>query len=117
MKRSLIGHLHLLAVSYALLSAAAHAAEIEHGKIIYGTRCAFCHGTTGKGDGPAGAALKPPPTNFTEPTYWKTHQPETVKAAIENGIPNTAMLSFKTGLSLADIDDVVAYLKTLAPSQ
>jgi mono/diheme cytochrome c family protein len=35
------------------------------GREMYGSYCAVCHGTEGKGDGPAASALKVPPTNLT----------------------------------------------------
>ncbi len=31
---------------------------------IFATRCFTCHGTEGRGDGPASAGLQPPPRNF-----------------------------------------------------
>lgn len=35
------------------------------GKEMYTAYCASCHGTSGKGDGPAASALKTPPTDLT----------------------------------------------------
>ena len=33
---------------------------------LYQQQCASCHGTTGGGDGPAGAGMDPPPIDFTD---------------------------------------------------
>lgn len=44
----------------------ARAAKAEPaGKQLYLQYCASCHGTDGRGDGPAAAALKTPPTDLT----------------------------------------------------
>ena len=45
--------------------AASAAGDAAKGKMLFETNCASCHGTSGKGDGPVGAALQPPPRNFT----------------------------------------------------
>ncbi len=39
------------------------------GKDLYTKDCAACHGPTGKGDGPAAAALNPKPADFTNKAY------------------------------------------------
>src|SRR5262245_1771174 len=36
-----------------------------HAEAMYVRYCASCHGVNGKGDGPAAAALTPPPTDLT----------------------------------------------------
>ena len=46
----------------ATAMAGGNAAE---GKKTYDLLCGVCHGVTGAGDGPAGAAIDPPPRNFT----------------------------------------------------
>ncbi len=38
---------------------------VDWGRDLYMSYCVSCHGWTGKGDGPAGQALKSPPTNLT----------------------------------------------------
>ncbi len=51
----------------ALLSASAASAagDAAAGKKTYDTLCITCHGPSGKGDGPAGPALTPPPRDFS----------------------------------------------------
>jgi len=111
--RQFAGTLLLLAIPLAVCTTRATAADAEKGKGLYASRCAFCHGASGAGDGPAGKALKPPPTNFTLAAYWNSTTPQTVKEAIQNGKPNTAMMAFKNALTAEQLDDLLAYLKTL----
>lgn len=46
-------------------------AMLEKGKQSFVTICSSCHGTEGKGDGPAGVALNPKPRNFHVAEGWK----------------------------------------------
>lgn len=41
------------------------AGDAAAGKVIFDANCASCHGVSGKGDGPVGAALTPHPRDFT----------------------------------------------------
>ena len=38
--------------------------SLAQGQALYATHCVACHGVNGRGDGPAGAGLEPPPSNF-----------------------------------------------------
>lgn len=42
-----------------------HTTQAMAGKDLYREYCAVCHGTAGKGDGPAASALKTPPADLT----------------------------------------------------
>ena len=44
---------------------AAQPTTTVQGNLLYKDHCAACHGMTGKGDGPAAAALKTPPADLT----------------------------------------------------
>ena len=62
--------LGVVGVSLAVAPIAAHAAgDAAKGKVLFETNCASCHGTSGKGDGPVGAALQPPPRDFTKAEF------------------------------------------------
>jgi high-affinity iron transporter len=68
----------------------------EGGKIFEQT-CAPCHGTKGDGKGPAGVALKPPPTDFQKPLKeWPNTKGnlEKIFDVISKGIPNSAMVAW-----------------------
>jgi len=91
------------------------AGEPGKGKVTYEARCAFCHGMNGKGDGIAGSSLQPPPSNFTSPDYWAHTTNDTLRNAIENGKPGTAMVGFKTALQPGEVDDLIAYLELFRP--
>lgn len=90
---------------------AATAADIG---AIYQSRCAFCHGIDGKGNGPAGSSLKPPPTNFAASDYWKSAQPEAMKTIIAKGKPGTAMIAFGDTMKPDEIGAMIDHLRTFA---
>src|SRR5919197_119411 len=47
--------------------------EIEAGKRVYFTKCVWCHGVDGAGDGPAADRLWPRPRNFNQGTFKIRH--------------------------------------------
>lgn len=72
---------------------AENGAELIKGKKLYNQMCAVCHGAKGKGDGVAGAALNPKPTNFTMANvqaqtdgalFWKLSEGRTPMASYKN---------------------------------
>jgi len=92
--------------------------ESEHpdGAAIYQVRCAFCHGDMGRGDGPAGLRMQPPPANFAAPGFWAGHTPEQVGQAILRGVPDTSMPGYEGTLTSAQLASLVKYLETF-PTQ
>jgi mono/diheme cytochrome c family protein len=67
---------------------------IAHGKKVFATNCAVCHGATGAGDGAAGAALNPPPRNFIEGKWKKGGTSIGLFDVVTNGLPGSSMASF-----------------------
>ena len=43
---------------------------LAEGKEEYKEKCVVCHGIKGDGQGPARSAFNPPPTDFTQPSFW-----------------------------------------------
>lgn len=94
-----------------MVAAAMAAGDASQGAPIYAANCQACHGARADGHGPAAAALKPPPTDFTQAAYWDGRKDSQVKAVIRSGKPGSSMMAF-TQLSDAELDSVVAYLKS-----
>ncbi len=86
--------------------------DAAKGKSIFQAKCVTCHGTQGKGDGPIGKQLKPPAGDFTSAESKKKSDAELLDV-IQNGKPKTAMVAWKSQLSEAEIQDVLAYVLTL----
>ncbi len=86
---------------------------VAHGKGIYDIQCMACHGTGGKGDGPAGAAFNPRPRDFTIAAGWKNgRKPTQVWKTLETGLGS--MPAF-TALSTDDRWGVIHYALSLGP--
>ena len=60
-------------------------AQGDSGKSIFDDKCAMCHGTDGKGNGPAASGFSPSPKDFNTPAFWQTMTRAKIKDTIENG--------------------------------
>lgn len=52
---------------------------------LFTTRCAPCHGASGKGDGPGSSALNPKPRNYTDLAWQKGVSDDQIKKTILYG--------------------------------
>ena len=68
--------------------------SLERGRALYAQQCAVCHGSTGAGDGPAAAALDPPPIAFTDVDRARERSIFALYQVITQGLEGTAMTSF-----------------------
>ena len=87
------------------------AESIAAGKNLYADNCLSCHGETGAGDGPAAAALNPPPADLI--THVPLHPDRVLFGFIHDGIPDTGMAGAGSTLSDDEIWHVVNYIQTL----
>jgi mono/diheme cytochrome c family protein len=95
----------------AVIVPARHAGQ-QSPKQIFQSVCSTCHGTKGKGDGPAGMAFNPRPANFTDANFWKTHTDAQLVDSITSGIGN--MPAFGPTYDKATIQGLVKYLHVLS---
>jgi mono/diheme cytochrome c family protein len=120
--------LGMVGVSLAVAPIAASAAgDAAKGKVLFETNCATCHGTSGKGDGPVGAALQPPPRDFTKADFkfdtdkdGKTGTDADLTNVITNGAAaygGNALMAPWGHLPPAEIQDIIAYVRTFHPQQ
>ncbi len=90
----------------------AAAADLKRGAKIYQIMCAKCHGKSGKGDGPKAGELEKKPADYTQPGFFDKHPDEKLKTVVRKGEP--PMPAFGDRLKDADVDNVLAYIKTFA---
>lgn len=88
------------------------------GKASFDQLCASCHGASGKGDGPAAAALNPKPKDLVDKGYVKGLKEDYIKKIIKEGgqaVGKSPMMP-PMGASLKDddIESVIAYLRSIA---
>ena len=67
--------------------AAATAAQspADEARNAFNTLCSTCHGTSGKGDGPAAAALETKPRNYTDKAWQASITDDQIKKIIVEG--------------------------------
>jgi cytochrome c553 len=60
-------------------------APADEAKQTFATVCSACHGTQGKGDGPAAATLEPKPRNYTDKAWQASVTDEQLTKVIREG--------------------------------
>jgi mono/diheme cytochrome c family protein len=94
---------------------AATPASIAAGKKLYDGQCASCHGVSGKGDGKAGALLKPLPSDLTD-ADWKHGQTDgEIFTVIRDGARQTGMRAYGSRIPANDLWNLVNYVRSLGP--
>jgi len=91
-------------------------------KTLYDNSCASCHGTDGRGHGPAADALNPKPRDFTRGTFkfrstasGSLPTDDDLYRAISHGMPGTSMLSWKGILTDDQMRALAVYVKRFSP--
>jgi mono/diheme cytochrome c family protein len=107
-KRSVIMSLALL------VAAGSNAIAAQSSADLYSEKCAACHGDSGKGDGPAGQAMVPPPAPFS--TALKGKSDSWIGTVITKGGPAVGMtpaMPPHPTLSGDQLEALILYIKGL----
>ena len=111
--------MRLTAIAIALILSAP--AQADDSADTFAMMCSACHGEKGGGDGPASASLDPKPAKFNDAAFWKERDDAGVAKIIkEGGAANgksALMAPFGGTMDDAQITAMVAFLRTLAPSE
>jgi len=84
------------------------------GKELFNANCMSCHGSEGKGDGPASASLNPKPRNFTALDGWTNGRTLfDMYKTLQEGIIKNGMAAYEY-LSPADRVAIIHYIRTFA---
>jgi mono/diheme cytochrome c family protein len=95
----------------------ADTSTVSEGATFYQADCASCHGTEGRGDGPAGANYDPKPTNLAATQknssdaylFWRISEGGAMQPF------NSVMPGWKGLMSDKRIWQVITYIRTLKP--
>ena len=90
----------------------APAAASSRAALLYHNYCSVCHGDNGNGKSRASGALSTVPRDFTSEASKRELTHERIALAIAHGVPGTAMVSWKTQLSQADIATLAEHVHT-----
>ena len=102
-----------LVLSPLYLYAQDYPPDRARGKAVYERHCQSCHGPSGRGDGPAAASLKVPPTNFQRFQSFLKSDEELLRT-IEHGVVFSPMHAWRGRLTDGEMQDVVAYIRLLS---
>jgi len=97
----------------AMLLAQDYPPDLSRGKAVYERHCLSCHGTSGRGDGPAAASLRVAPANFQRFGSFLKSDEELLRT-IEHGVVFSPMHSWRGQLTDEEMFDVLAYVRFLS---
>ena len=94
-----------------------NATTLAEGKQLFTKNCLSCHGALGKGDGKAGAALKPPPADLTDEEWKHGSTDAEMYTVIRDGVKGTGMRGFAGRMTAKELWTVLNYVRSLGPAK
>jgi len=85
---------------------------------VYRSRCAACHGVSGRGDGPLAASLNPPPRDFSKPTFGRYRTDEALRQVIVSGgsaVGLSPLMPAHADLAESELEELVRCVKSFDP--
>jgi mono/diheme cytochrome c family protein len=105
----------------AVAGSAAQTASSPSGAALYNAACAACHGTDGRGSTPTLLGFDTPIPDFTDCSFSTVEPDADWMAVSHDGGPargfDRRMPAFGDALTSAQIDDILAYVRTMCASR
>lgn len=82
---------------------------------VYESRCAACHGQSGRGDGPTAIALNPPPRDLSSPTFQRYASDDALREVIVGGgtaVGLAPVMPASPDLSEEEVDALVSCVRS-----
>ena len=89
--------------------------SVAAGQVVYQRYCQTCHGVNGRGDGPGGVDLEPPPADLA--IHVPLHGDADIFEFISNGIEGTAMVGLSDNLTDEETWHVINFIRAQAEEQ
>jgi cytochrome c oxidase cbb3-type subunit 3 len=102
---AIVAHLSKDAPARVALSANPVVGDIARGRTLYAAECARCHGTPSQ---------RVNAVHLANPVLLATASDAFLRYAVEHGRPQTVMAGFTGKLDARQMDDVVAYVRSMA---
>lgn len=110
----------LFALLLAVTSNVSYAGNADNGAKLYAKNCVACHGDKGQGrggpmgwfSGGGGEVSNLIGNQLNNQTFLATATDDFLKKTITNGRPGRAMVAWKGALKDADVEDLIAFLRT-----
>jgi mono/diheme cytochrome c family protein len=92
------------------------AGDAAAGETRFKQLCATCHGVSGKGDGPAAAALRPKPRDMSDAEWQASVDDAYLADIIKRGgaaLGKSPLMTPFPALNEQQLKDIVAFIRTL----